>query len=147
MNVYSLPYVNYDNTFFVERVGLQRTNFFNTFDEGFVDLVVYAVGEEMLKDPDLVSRIGSDINRLFFQDYESRFFVQALIKEEHVGQFLIADKSVRYFLWMIANGETKVVSGDGFKKLIKKTDIGRWLTMVVPEVGHPYIAFSTRGKL
>ncbi len=72
--------------------------------------------------------------------------VQAEIKPEHVGLFLISSNSGQHFSWTVVR-ELKDADTNHFCKLLTEKHVGKWLTVVLPERDYPGITFSTKGKM
>jgi len=70
--------------------------------------------------------------------------VQALLKEQHVGCLMVCDRGTSHRL------RVEIKKKNGKRKFIKEIterDVGRWITLVAPSKGLPYVAFADKGRL
>lgn len=67
--------------------------------------------------------------------------VQAKILEHHVGMFILKDWNGKYVFWVSVDPNNKT-------EAIEITDDmkGKWVTLVLPEHGFPYMNISEKGK-
>lgn len=67
--------------------------------------------------------------------------VQAEIKEHHKDMFLLKEWAGKYLFWV------SVENKNGIESIkITKDDIGKWITLVLPEDGHPYAVITSKGR-
>ena len=67
--------------------------------------------------------------------------VQAELKAEHKGMFLLREWNGTFIYWISVEPSTKKDSVE-----ITEEMIGKWITLVLPEFGYPYMILAERGK-
>ena len=73
--------------------------------------------------------------------------IQAEIKPHHIGHSLISIRTGKAFHWAIVPELHKSLNAGIFDKIIIDTDVGKWITVVLPRNAYPSTRFSVRGKI
>ena len=72
--------------------------------------------------------------------------VQAEIRDHHVGKYVVC-KHESHFLCAIVDSCTQPETEYSYNRQITKAHVGKWVTVVLPKEGSPFMRFSIRGKI
>jgi hypothetical protein len=75
--------------------------------------------------------------------YRTHRVLQAKICAHHLGQYVMCSNSGGYYFWAIVGDKKDCF----FIKQITEHHIDRWVTIVLPSRGFPYMNFSDKGKM
>jgi hypothetical protein len=76
--------------------------------------------------------------------YRTHRAIQAEVRTHHLGQYLMCSHSGSYYFWAIVGEEQEDCF---FSKQITKHHVDRWITVVLPRGGLPFMNFSAKGKI
>ena len=81
------------------------------------------------------------------QSIRTHRVVQAEIKPYHIGFLLMSSHTGGNYSWVIVQDLRHSKKAYSFCKLLTEKDVGKWLTLILPDKDYPRITFSTKGKM
>ena len=73
--------------------------------------------------------------------------VQAEVQEHHVGMFVVCQHANGRFFWAIVAHSKAPETDYCFNKPITEAQVGKWVTVVLPQRGSPFMSFAPRGRI
>jgi len=75
--------------------------------------------------------------------------IQAQICSNHVGQSIICSRTGGHYSWTVIRDllNTDADSSFCYHKLINRSHVEKWLTVVLPDKDYPGMTFTTKGKM